>query len=54
MNFQKIFCGELYRFGGINDLDLTNFQIPAHHKKFPKEHVTYTWLKRDLLILMDL
>ena len=35
------FCGELYCFGDINGLDLTNFQIQAHHKTFPKEHVTF-------------
>ena len=39
-----VLCGELYRFGGTNTLDLTNFQIQAQHKKLPKEHVTYTWL----------
>ena len=40
MNFQDFFCGELYRFGDINDLDLTNFKIQAQHKTFPKERVT--------------
>ena len=42
--FSRIFlCGELHRFGGINDLDLTNFQIQAQHKIFQKEHVTYSF-----------
>ena len=40
--FSRIFlCGELYRIGRFNDLDLTNFQIQTQHKKFPEEHVTY-------------
>ena len=40
--FSRFFlCGELYRFKDIDDLDLTNFQIQAHHKKLLKEHVTY-------------
>ena len=32
--FSRFFlCGKLYRFRGINFLDLTNFQIQVHHKK---------------------
>ena len=36
-------CGELYHFGDINDLNLTSFQVQARHKKFPKEHVLYSF-----------
>ena len=53
--FSRIFLrGELYRFGGINELDLTNFQIHAQHKKLPKEHVTYSfWWTLQLSVFIS-
>ena len=37
-------CTKLHRFRDINILDLTNFQIQVHHKKFLNECVTYSFL----------
>ena len=45
--FSRIFfCGKLYHFGGINDLDLTNLQNSRPAKKISKG-------ASDLFILMD-
>ena len=45
--FSKLFlCGQPYRFKDINDFDLMNFQIQAHHTNISEGG-------RDLFILMD-